>query len=99
MRGLFRYLSLILIGALLSLGAVAYLRAPSGLPATLDKMHQVQKMEEENNRLREEIQQRQDRIERLKTSQPARDREIRDRYNMQKRNEKTYYTSPDKSAK
>jgi len=99
MRGLFRYLSLILIGALLSLGAVAYLRGPNGLPATLNKVHQVEKMQEENNRMREEIQQRKDRIERLKNDAAARDREIRERYNMQKRNEKTYYTSTDKSAK
>ncbi len=95
MRGTFRYIGWIVMGTALSIAAVAYLRAPNGLPATVDKMHQVQRMEDENSRLRQEIQQRQDRIDRLKSDAAYRDRIVRERLNVQKRNEKTYYITPD----
>jgi hypothetical protein len=41
--------------------------------------------------LREEIERRKERVHRLETDQAYRDREIRQRYNVQKPNEQTIY--------
>lgn len=94
MRRVFRHLGWITLAAGLCLGAVAYLRAPNGVAATMRKMDDVHRMEEENSRLREEIRQRQDRILQLKTNENYRNKTIREKLNVQRPNEKTIYVTP-----
>ena len=69
----------------------AHLRSPAGIPAALQKREQIRLIEEHNRTLREEIELRKERVHRLETDQAYRDREIRQRYNVQKPNEQTIY--------
>ena len=63
----------------------------AGIPAALQKREQIRLIEEHNRTLREEIERRKERVHRLETDQAYRDREIRQRYNVQKPNEQTIY--------
>ena len=91
MRGLFQRLALITFFCLVAVGVTAHLRSPAGIPAALQKREQIRLIEEHNRTLREEIERRKERVHRLETDQDYRDREIRERYNVQKPNEQTIY--------
>lgn len=91
MRGLFQRLAIITFFCLVAVGVAAHLRSPAGIPAALQKRDQIRLVEEQNRLLREEIERRKERVHRLETDQAYRDREIRQRYNLQKPNEQTIY--------
>lgn len=91
MRGLFRRLAFITLFCLVAVGVTAYLKSPAGIPAALQKRDQIRGIEGENKKLREEIERRKERVHRLETDQDFRDKQIRERYNVQKPNEQTIY--------
>jgi cell division protein FtsB len=91
MRGLFQRLALFTFFCLVAVGVAAYLKSPAGIPAALQKREQVRGIEQQNRMLREEIVRRKERVHRLETDQVYRDREVRERYNLQKPNEQTIY--------
>jgi cell division protein FtsB len=91
MRGLFQRLALITLFCLVAVGVTAYLKSPAGIPAALQKREQIRGIEQQNRMLREEVERRKERVHRLETDQDYRDREIRERYNVQKPNEQTIY--------
>lgn len=72
---------------LITFSVAAYLRSPVGIPAALEKRDKVRIMEEENQRLREELQNHREFIQKLDTDQQFREKKVRELYNLQKRNE------------
>jgi cell division protein FtsB len=84
-----RNLALLGVFSLITFSVVAYLRSPAGIPAALEKRDKVRAMEEENQRLREELQSRKEFIQKLDTDQKFREKKVREIYSLQKRNEQT----------
>jgi cell division protein FtsB len=89
MRTIVRNLVLLLAFSLVTFSVAAYLRSPTGIPAALDKRDKVRSMENENQRLREELQSHREFIQKLDTDQKFREKKVREIYNLQKRNEQT----------
>jgi len=89
MRSIVRNLGLLLAFSLVTFSVAAYLRSPAGIPAALDKRDKVRNMEDENQRLREELQSHKEFIQKLDTDQKFREKKVREIYNLQKRNEQT----------
>lgn len=89
MRRMIRNLALLGVFSLITFSVVAYLRSPAGIPAALEKRDKVRAMEEENQRLREELQSRKEFIQKLDTDQKFREKKVREIYSLQKRNEQT----------
>jgi cell division protein FtsB len=54
------------------------LKGPNGFPTMIEKRHQLERMRDENEALRREIQRRKDAIEQLQTSDEARKRAVRE---------------------
>jgi cell division protein FtsB len=77
--------------ALLAAGyALIALRGPNGIPGLLDKQRQIQQLEKGNASLAREIEQKRERIDRLRESQPDQDLEIRQRLKLVKPDEKVF---------
>ncbi len=89
MRRIVRNLGLLMAFSLVTFSVAAYLRSPAGIPAALEKRDKVRTMEDENQRLREELQMHKDFIQKLDTDQKFREKKVREIYNLQKRNEQT----------
>lgn len=89
MRKIIRNFALGLMSFLALFGVAMYLRSPSGVPAALEKRDKVRVMEDENQRLREDLQNHKEFIQKLDTDQKFRERKVREIYNLQKRNEQT----------
>jgi len=89
MRKIIRNFALGLMSFLALFGVAMYLRSPSGVPAALEKRDKVRAMEDENQRLREDLQNHKEFIQKLDTDQKFRERKVREIYNLQKRNEQT----------
>ena len=89
MRGLFRHLLVVFLLLIVAVGVTAYLKSPAGIPAALQKRDQIRSIEAENQKLRGEVERRKERIHRLETDQDFRDKQVRERYNVQKPNEQT----------
>jgi hypothetical protein len=89
MRRIVRNLVLLVVFSLVTVSVAAYLRSPAGIPAALDKRDNVRSMEDENQRLREELQNHKEFIQKLDTDQKFREKQVRQIYNLQKRNEQT----------
>lgn len=70
--------------------ALIALRGPYGIPGLLDKQRQVEELEKRNASLAREIEQKRERINRLRESQPDQDLEIRQRLKLVKPNEKVF---------
>ncbi len=75
---------------LVSAYAVVALRGPGGMSALGEKRREVQSLEEQNARLSREIQQKHDRIERLKNSTSEQELEIRRKLKLQRPGETTF---------
>lgn len=84
-----RNLALLGVFSLITFSVVAYLRSPAGIPAALEKRDKVRTMEDENQRLREELQSHKEFIQKLDTDQKFREKKVREIYGLQKRNEQT----------
>ena len=66
------------------------LRGPNGIPALLDKRHQVHEIETANEQLQREIEQKQDRIQRLQNDPQEQEIEIRQRLKLAGHDEKIF---------
>ena len=75
---------------LVSAYAVVVLRGPGGMSALGEKRREVQALEEQNARLSREIQQKRERIERLKNSTSEQELEIRRQLKLQRPGETTF---------
>lgn len=79
---------------LIVLCGVAYafveLRGPNGIPGMLDKQHQVHEYEVSNEKLHREIEQKEQRIQRLQNDPREQELEIRQRYKYTGANERVY---------
>ena len=89
MRRIVRNLALLGVLSLVTFSVTAYLRSPTGIPAAIDKRDKVRAMEDENQRLREELQNHKEFIQKLDTDQKFREKKVREIYNLYKRNEQT----------
>jgi hypothetical protein len=89
MRRIVRNLALLGVFSLITFSVAAYLRSPAGIPAALEKRDKVRSMEDENQRLREDLQSHKEFIQKLDTDQKVREKKVREIYNLQKRNEQT----------
>lgn len=80
--------------ALIVLCGIAYafveLRGPNGIPGWMEKRRQVQEYEVGNEQLHREIEQKQDRIQRLQSDPREQEIEIRKRLKLAGPNEKIY---------
>jgi cell division protein FtsB len=91
MPRLFQRLAWVTLFCLVAVGTTAYLKSPAGIPAALQKRDQIRGIERENQKLREEVERRKALVHRLETDQDFRDKQVRERYNLQKPNEQTIY--------
>lgn len=99
MRRIVRNLALLGVFSLVTFSVAAYLRSPAGIPAALEKRDKVRTMEDENQRLREDLQSHKEIIRKLDTDLKFREKKVREIYNLQKRNEQTIIVpSPASSA-
>jgi cell division protein FtsB len=84
-------------GAAIAL-AVVYaffmLRGPHGIPSLLEKRQEIHQLEGDNAALARENELKKERIERLLTSAPEQELEIRKRLKLVKPNEKVYILKP-----
>jgi cell division protein FtsB len=80
--------------ALVVLAGIAYafveLRGPNGIPGLMDKRNQVHQYEVSNEQLHREIEQKQQRIQRLQNDPREQEIEIRQRFKFAAPNEKVY---------
>ena len=80
--------------ALIVLCGIAYafveLRGPNGVPALIEKRHQVHELEAGNEQLHREIEQKQERINRLQSDPREQEIEIRQRLKLASPGEKIY---------
>jgi cell division protein FtsB len=80
--------------ALIVLCGIAYafaeLRSPNGIPGLLDKRRQVREYEMSNEQLQRDIEQKQERIQRLQNDPRAQEIEIRQRLKLAGPGEKIY---------
>jgi cell division protein FtsB len=70
--------------------AFVALRGPNGIPALIDKRRQVHEFEMRNEQLHREIEQKQERIQRLQSDPREQEIEIRQRLKFASPNEKIY---------
>ena len=81
------YTAIVLCGVIYAFVA---LRGPNGIPGLLAKRKQVQEYEQVNQRMHREIEQKEERIERLQNSPAEQEFEIRQRLKLAKPGEKIY---------
>ncbi|HXJ38484.1 MAG TPA: septum formation initiator family protein [Bryobacteraceae bacterium] len=74
--------------------AFVELRGPNGIPALMERRRMVHQYEAENLKLNREIQQYQERIQRLQDNPTEQEFEIRQRLKLAKPNEKIYIIEP-----
>ena len=94
MGSLLRHLAVVLGVAAGGYYAYTALTGPRGLAAIRASHEEVRKMEEDNERLRLEIEKHKQYVQQLRTDPEARDRAIRQRLEKQKPGEKTIYDQP-----
>jgi len=68
------------------------LRGPHGIPALLEREHQIQEMQDSNAKIDREIEHMRDHIKRLTDNPDEQEREIRERLKLVKPGEKVYIT-------
>jgi cell division protein FtsB len=68
------------------------LRGPHGIPALLERQHQIQEMQQRNAKLDREIERMRDHIQRLTDNPAQQELEIRERLKLVKPGEKVYVT-------
>lgn len=78
MSFLLRQLGFVAAAAVACFYVFIALKGPNGIPTMLEKRHQLERMRDENEALKREIQRRKDAIEQLQTSDEARKRAVRE---------------------
>ncbi len=91
MLAILRQLGYVAAVAVVCFYAFVALRGPHGVPQMMEKRQQLQLMEGENEKLRQEIRKHEEFIRKLETDATTRDRVIRERTNKQKPDETTIY--------
>lgn len=81
--------------ALIGAYAAGVLRGPEGIPALMEKREEIRAVQEKNADLAKEIQQKRDRIERLRSSKAEQELEIRERLKLLRKGE-TSFILPDR---
>jgi cell division protein FtsB len=81
------YATVVLLGIVY---AFVVLRGPNGIPGLLDRRRQVREYEQANRQLHQEIEQKQERIKRLRESPTEQEFEIRQRLKFARPDEKVY---------
>lgn len=78
--------------------AFVALRSPSGIPALMEKRHQVRELQEQNATLIKEIQMKRDQIKRLRDSRDEQELEIRRRLKLLRPGETSFIIPEAKPA-
>jgi cell division protein FtsB len=90
MNFLLRKSGLLMVLAILGAYAFVAVRGPNGLTALSEKRSQIRELQEQNATLAAEVQQKRERIERLKHSREEQELEIRERLKLSKPGETTF---------
>jgi cell division protein FtsB len=91
----FRRVTILLAIVLASAYGYVVLRGPQGIPALMEKHREIQRLEEGNAALRQELAARQERNRKLKESTEIQEQEIRKRLHLLRPGE-TQFVVPDK---
>ncbi|WP_321472749.1 hypothetical protein [uncultured Paludibaculum sp.] len=91
MFSLLRQLGFVAAAAVTCFYVFLVLRGPNGIPAMLEKRHQIERMKQENEQMRQEIERRKVTIDQLEHSSEARDRAVREHTRKAKQHETTIY--------
>jgi len=83
----FAYVAALLVAAVY---ALVTLRGPQGIPAVIQKQHQIEQMEKSNLVLNQEIERKKDHIRRLTDNPAEQELEIRERLKLVHPNDKVY---------
>jgi cell division protein FtsB len=90
MNFILRKSGLLIVLAILGAYAFVAVRGPNGLTALSEKRRQIREFQEQNATLAAEVQQKRERIERLKHSRTEQELEIRERLKLSKPGETTF---------
>ena len=93
----FRRLTILIVIVLASAYGFVVLRGPQGIPALLDKHREIQRMEEGNAALKQELAAREERNRKLKQGTAIQEEEIRKRLHLLKPGE-TQFVLPDQTT-
>ncbi|MBI5282155.1 MAG: hypothetical protein HY858_10770 [Candidatus Solibacter usitatus] len=91
MLALLRQLGYVAAAAVACFYVFIVLKGPNGLPVMMEKRQRIERMKQENDTLRMEIEKRRQAIEHLESSDEARERAIREHTHKAKGNETTIY--------
>lgn len=86
------------LAALLGVGVYLYvtLRSPQGISAVVEKQREIRGLQQQNADLEREIQQKRERIRRLKEDRNEQEMEIRRRYHLLKEGETSFILQDEK---
>jgi Spy/CpxP family protein refolding chaperone len=98
MSFLLRQLGFVAVAAVACFYVFVALKGPNGIPTMVEKRHQLERMRQENETLRIEIQKRKTSIEQLENSDEARKRAVRESTRNSMRGYVTIYLSDPPSA-
>lgn len=91
MLTILRQLGYVAAVAVVCFYAFVALRGPHGVPRMIEKKQQLERMEGENEKLRQDIRKHEEFIRKLENDPEVRDRVIREKTNRQKPDETTIY--------
>lgn len=93
MSFLLRQLGFVAVAAVVCFYVFVALKGPNGIPTMVEKRHQLERMRQENEALRIEIQKRKTAIEQLENSDEARKRAVRESTRKSMQGDVTIYLS------
>ena len=105
LSSILRKLGYTVLAVTLITGAGFALRGPQGVSGLREKLKEIDELQEQNATLTKEVQEKQDRIQQLKSNPAAQEEEIRRRYKLLKPGETTFIlpdapkTSPEPAPK
>ena len=91
MSSLLRQLAYIAAAAMACLYVLVVLRGPAGVPNMMEKRQQIERMKQENEAIRQEIERKKKHIDHLQASEEERNRTIRERTHKSKDSETVIY--------
>jgi cell division protein FtsB len=92
------------LGYLAAVGVACFyvfvaLKGPNGVPAMMEKKEQIERLKQQNDTLRQEIERRRKYIDHLENSDETRERAIREHTHKSKGNETTIYLQDDDAGR
>jgi cell division protein FtsB len=91
MNTLLRQLGFVAAAAVTCFYVFLVLRGPNGIPAMLEKRQQIERMKQENEAMRQEIEKKKIIIDQLENSSEARERAVREHTRKAKQHETTIF--------